>query len=397
MIKFFPVFILFLVSCNEVQIQMQSEPETTVPDTTSKEKVKKVNRIYYDFDFDSVQTLLTDSPSGQHNQILINYEFYSHLGIEMNIKKEPSSKEIILKEANGQILPLHFSNEQFLSGIFGNKIVYVFDQEYTDSIPISWWTCKNCKVDSIPYFGSNELGDVFPSKEINTSFVDADYSFSLGKRKFRFISFVSYPNEFAVSFCGRFSGGVMGYALFEETETASKLMDLNYNVGMFGNYNQPKGPELRIAFDQLILIYECTNGGAGGPYSSINQIWQLVGNEFIKLTEEDFLTLNNTGIGEWETSYQFFRDSVTKDIGIKLITAGYFIGNGNGLIGDYIDYFYDAPKDFLFAVRDCDITKRPFEFVLERTRILKNGRTIKNEKFKSEKLDGKWVTEYVSE
>lgn len=394
MIRFLPIIVLFLFSCSEVQIQPQPAPETTIPDTTVKKTVKKVNRIYFDFDFDPVHTLLTDYPSGKHNQILINYEFYSHLGIEMNIKNEPVSKEIILKKANGQILPLHFSNEQFLSGIFGNKIDYAFDQEYSDSIPISWWTCKNCIPDSIPYFSFTDWGDVFPGKEINTSFVDADYSFSFGKRKLRFISFVSYPNEFAVSFCGRFSGGVMGYALFEETETESKLLDLNYKVGMFGNYNQPKGPELRIAYDQLILIYQCTNGGAGGPYSSISQIWQLVGNEFIKLTEEKFLTLNNTGIGEWETSYQFCRDSVTKDVGIKLITAGYFVGYGNGEIGDYIDYFYDAPKEFMLAVKDCDITKRPFEFVLERTRILKNGRTIKTQKFNSMKLKGEWVTEY---
>lgn len=393
MIRLLPLFILLFVSCSVGEIQ--NEPETTVPDTTLNETEEKtprskVVRKYFDFEYSD--TVIKKFPGEKGSRINVNGYFSSNMGMELGPKNRPSSINININKSPKKYLPNNFGNKLFIKTYFGDNINYLYNMELSDSIPGVWWHCDSCDSITLPYLGENDLGRTFPGIEINTSFINGDYQFLLGRRNYRFISFVSYPDEFSIMFCGRFSGGVMGYALFEINENSSFLISMNYSVGMYGTYNKPKEPEMRIAFGNLFFIYEVTNGGAGGPYTSVNDVFQFDGGKVSKIDSESFLELFNTQIGEWKTQYQFFQDSVSKKVGIKFITTGNFIGDGS-ITEDYCGYIYNgAPDEFMTKMRKSEKELSQFTFDYERSFLNRNGKYSKEESIKFKKLEGEWKT-----
>lgn len=394
MIKLLPVFVLFLLSCNEVHIQTRMEPETTISDMEASDTTTIINRIYFDFTYED--TVIKEFPGEKPNQIRIDYQF-KNKGIEYYSREEAEFKNCRLKDQVGLELPKDFKRYELLPKLFSNRLTYLVNDDETDSILVSWWKCTSCASDSIPYFRYYGYGIEFPDSTGNTSFITGDYRFSLKNKNYRLISFASYPGESALMFLGRFSGGMMGHALFEVREDKCVLIDLNRKVGVYGTYNYPLEPEISIAFDDLFLIYEFTNGGVGGPFTKISDIYYFTGNKLQHLMAEDFLMLYSSRVGEWKTQFQFYRDSIHHKTGIKLITSGWFVGNGYGSEGDYSEYFNpdEIPIEFELAVKSADITRTPFEFVLEREYLYVKDSTYRTKKFHSKKLNGKWITERI--
>lgn len=393
MIRLLPLLILFLYSCSNSE--KEPEPETTVPDTTQNETEEKTPRskvIRKYFDFEYKDTVLTEFPGEKGSRINAKGYFSSNMGMELGPKNRPSSINININKSPKKYLSNNFGYKLFLKTYFGDNIQYLYNMELSDSIPGVWWHCESCDSIILPYLGEIDFGRTFPGREINITFVNGDYQFLLGRRMYRFISFVTYPDEFSLMFCGRFSGGVMGYALFEVNDNTSRLISLDYSVGIYGNYHKPKEPELRIAFGNLFFIYQVTNGGAGGPYTSLNDVFQFDGKNVSKIESQSFLTLFNNGIGDWKTQYQFFQDSITDKVGIKFITTGYFIGNG-GNSEDYYPYiYYGAPEEFMKKMRKSEKELSQFTFVYERCFIKKNEKYSKQERIKFKKLVGEWKT-----
>ncbi len=393
MIKLLPVIIFFFLSCSEVHIQNQTVPETTIPKMEESDTATIINRIYYDFDYED--TIVREFPGEKTDRITVDFRF-SNEGIEYYSKEEAEFKNCRLDDRMDLVLSKDFKRSELLPKLFSNRLTYLMNDDETDSILVSCWYCSTCKSDSVSYFRYYGYGLNFPDT-VNISFITGDYRFSLKNKNYRLISFASYPGETYLFFVGRFSGGLMGYALFEEKEEASVLLDLNRNVGIYGNYHHPFEPEIRIVNDELFLIYDFSNGGAGGPFTKIMDVYYFTENKLRHILAEDFLMLYSTQVGEWDTQFQFYKDSLTNKTGMKLITSGWFVGNGYGKEGDYSDYFNldEIPFEFELAVKSADITRTPFEFVLERKYIYKNGRTYQTDIFKSEKLKGKWVTERI--
>ncbi|MBS1564962.1 MAG: hypothetical protein JST39_11275 [Bacteroidetes bacterium] len=164
------------------------------------------------------------------------------------------------------LLPLEFDAKKALLALFPGRWYDLGDKAYRGQL-VSW-KCRTCKIKT--YHDVNEVeGDVsFPYSEgVATRVINVlDFADSSG-HQYKLMSFNHSAYDSEGLQAGRFTGGLLGMAKFNRTDSGWRLQAFQPAIAAYGAFQQAPEPRLlKIGEDQYALLIEHVNGGAGGPY-----------------------------------------------------------------------------------------------------------------------------------
>jgi hypothetical protein len=177
------------------------------------------------------------------------------------------------------------------------------------NVSLSWWTSSATKKKKFPNWSyawdPYEETDIFPWKESQTEHL-ATYKYTNAKGEECILYSVS-STEFSsgVIHCGRFTGGILGMALFIRENDQWMLKKFNPAVGCYGNYACAFIPnKAKTQQGEEVFYFTGSNGGAGGPY---------IGNHFVVIpTDTSYIeacVIRNSACynrySGWDTELEF--------------------------------------------------------------------------------------------
>lgn len=203
------------------------------------------------------------------------------------------------------------------------------DNEYTDyRMELIWWNCPGCPKKKLSYEYLGDESYDFPFSDNNTTLFTANVVLGEQEYEKRLLVFNTY-RDFFPEFLGRFSGGIMGMAMFAKDSKGWKLTHFSSALGEFGSFSSAFVPGI-IRVGKQNWLFDCTysNGGAGGAYTPVVSFFVNKGKSFERVYSESFGVLSNTSYGEWYTRVEAV-DSMANAYGdIQLVTEGNFFGDG---------------------------------------------------------------------
>ncbi len=364
--------------------------DTTASNYTERDTVVPyAYTSYYEFDKDQFPKFDKDNPATiKPNEFLL--DLYQGQHAPRGNPEVDSIKTLLPVDIN-PISTQYFKPLEVLSLLFRARTTRIFSDS-GDPTEVIYWNCPSCEKQEILYANHGHWGRQFPGDKSNMTMLTAAYHFTASNKTFKLLSFATYTDGFELDFNGRFIGAIMGLALFEETNGVWNLVDFIPAINSFGSFNSYINPLVRVEHDNIFLIYNTYNGGAGGPYGDSDEILWFNENEktFKSVAKRDFLSLYNVRFAEWSSYYAFevSKSSTCPDMIIE--TSGYYIGK----VMDDEDNMYlfdDAPEKFLEACRETDKLEAPFKFTLTRRFSLENNAYVEKEvTLDKSPLIGRW-------
>jgi len=303
---------------------------------------------------DSVSPELVDSLPLEEDSLAHGYQLPEPFAGE-----QPECKTISNPEAKwGMLVSDPFEPILALHALFPGNF-RLEDNEYTDyRMELIWWNCPGCpkKKLSYEYLGDEEYD--FPFSDNNTTLFTAQIV--LGEEQFekRLLVFNTY-RDYYPEFVGRFSGGIMGMALFAKDSKGWKLTHFSSALGEFGSFSSAFVPGI-IRVGKQNWLFDCTysNGGAGGAYTPVVSFFVNKGKSFERVYMESFGVLSNTAYGEWYTRVEAVDSMASAYSDLQLITEGNFFGDGTDSFALNEPYLWAPIPDELKAVFSAKLPEK---------------------------------------
>jgi hypothetical protein len=218
------------------------------------------------------------------------------------------------------LLPVVFDGQQALHKLFPGRFYDLSSIDGYNNKFISW-ECKTCHPVIYPDVNGVEDPVAFPYKDgVATRLINIlDYSDS-GGRQYKLLSFNHsvYADDGIQT--GRFSGGLLGVAKFNRTDSGWRLQAFQPAISAYGAFEQAPSPKLLMIGDnQFALMVEHANGGGGGPFTQDDYLIAGAGGSYHQI-------LSAYGVGRtqseeeqctWTSTYtvspvgkKYFRDIV---------------------------------------------------------------------------------------
>jgi hypothetical protein len=262
--------------------------------------------------------------------------------------EEPEYKAISNPDLkSGMIVPDPFEPILALHAILPGNFK-LEDNEYTDSrMELIWWNCPNCPKKKITYEYIGDDAYDFPFDDINTTLFTASFDLGEKENEKRLLVFNTY-HDFYPEFVGRFSGGIMGLAMFTRDAKGWKLTNFSSALGEFGSFSSAFVPGI-VRVGKHNWLFDCTysNGGAGGAYTPVVSFYINKGKSFERVYMDNFGMLNNTSHGEWYSRIEAVDSMVKGYSDLHLITEGCFLGDGTDSFGVNEAYLWAPIPDEL--------------------------------------------------
>lgn len=212
----------------------------------------------------------------------------------------------------------------------GNFAAFPRWEDSSDMLCITAWMCTNCKTSTLPDW---EDTISFPFDANITELVDTLH-FTNAKGKNILLIFATHDaiNCECIS-CGRFTGAVLGVALFTERNKLWELSAFNYELGCFGAFQQlPKIRTLKPGNDNYEFYFLNANGAAGGVYYSELFIFGLLNGTFKKVLNIPAVRRTNTGLSNWDMSLKSIGPAKAQKITpIEMTLKGTFLKDTSDL------------------------------------------------------------------
>lgn len=166
------------------------------------------------------------------------------------------------------LLPGIFDGQRALAMLFPGKFYDLSSSAGFKNKFLSW-ECKTCTPVVYPDVNGVEDPVGFPYKEgVATRLINVlDYS-DTGGRQYKLVSFNHSVYDEDGQQTGRFSGGLLGLAKFNLTDSGWRLQAFQPAISAYGAFAQAPAPKLLLIGDnQFALMLEHVNGGGGGPFT----------------------------------------------------------------------------------------------------------------------------------
>lgn len=263
-----------------------------------------------------------------------------------------------------------FRADSVLHQLFPGNYQRMATLDEKDSLDVIWWLCRDCELTPYVYAFWTDPDEhyYFPDSAWNTTLLLQEKHVTIGRDAYVALSFF-HTQETVPEFCGRFSGAPTGMALFVHQGSTYTLTNFAAVLNSYGSFGRPIYPEILRAGDDTFIVDMTTyNGGAGGAYTEVKEVYIPSGRGFNRVLRETFLSCVNTHEGEWRTSVHLSDTlAATGYSDLQLITTGDFYGSG--FYGDTLDdwLFADAPDAFKSKAYQAIEDSTCFSFELFRT------------------------------
>lgn len=224
-----------------------------------------------------------------------------------------------------------FNIDMAMKGLYPGNYYKVFGD--LGEVRVSLWKSTSHKTVPLFYYWDmpDSNGTPFPDTSkgigVDTRLLDtAMFKSSDGKMHVLLSTSSTQAEIFDMILTGRFAGGVLGLAMFDQTEDGWKLRCFDPAVGIYGSFSAcPPPQKLMLGKDNFGCIVNNSNGGAGGPYTNEMTVVAIVEGKFKKVFSSDFNFLFNVSGGGWGTKI-FSGDPAPKEgfSDILLVTTGEF-------------------------------------------------------------------------
>ncbi len=178
----------------------------------------------------------------------------------------------------------------------GNFATFPRLEDSADLLNITAWTCNNCKTYTLQDW---ENPITFPFDANITELADTIH-FSNAHGNHILLTFATHDAlNCTCIFCSRFTGVVLGVALFTEHHNVWELRAFNYGLGCYGAFQ--KLPAIQMAeLDNCEFYLLNSNGAAGGVYYSALYMFALANGTFKKVLNIPAVRRYNTGLSNWD-------------------------------------------------------------------------------------------------
>jgi len=195
------------------------------------------------------------------------------------------------------LLPDPFDAQAALSRLFPGKFYDLSTREYTNRF-INW-ECKGCKKVVYPDINDVEESAPWPYQDgVATRLLKVlDFADATGKQ-YKLVSFNHSVYDADGATTGRFTGGLLGMAKFNRTDSGWRLQAFQPAIGAYGAFASCPAPKpVEIGEDQYAFLIEHFNGGAGGPFNQHDFLIAGVGGAYRQI-----LAAYNMGLTKGEDS-----------------------------------------------------------------------------------------------
>ncbi|HBS86881.1 MAG: hypothetical protein A2W91_12685 [Bacteroidetes bacterium GWF2_38_335] len=257
-------------------------------------------------------------------------------------------------------VPIDACGDSLLHVLFPGK----FHKEISfsdDTISMIYWLCHECKPVLSVYDYMPDFSEYVPDSAWNTTVELFDTLIISETGHFRFFFFYQTTEMFP-EFCGRFRGANIGAALFKEENGRWKLKNFNPVLGSFGSFGRPPAPQIIKTGNNFIFFLTYANGGAGGVYTGITNVFLVKNDTFFNIHKEDFVSLFNTEYGEWFTNI-----TSEKENEISFVTTGIFNGGFTDSENETEFILQFAPEELKEKLQSARKEGTKLNFTLKRT------------------------------
>ena len=238
----------------------------------------------------------------------------------LNVKKWHQKKQFQGKFSIDSVMQLIFGNNylQLACDDFGNAST-------TEILNVALWKAKNANEKRFTnYWVEGYVAFPDTTNEMNETRVNGDTLISLSNKNYAIVSTSTIANKFPDFMrVGRFSAAFLGIALLEQKGDTWELQFYNPAIGYYGSFSTAPKPQIHlIGQDNLAVVVEYANGGAGGPFYR---------DLFIHLLTKDApLVFSETCVGryydgkcEWQTQVSFDNNKQERYSDLVLISNGH--------------------------------------------------------------------------
>lgn len=199
-------------------------------------------------------------------------------------------------------LPSDADSKMILTALFPGRVYHErhpFDKSRT--LELVRWSSNTQATLRSEYVYYPEASDTLPFTDGTTSLTLMDSIITDTSGRWRFFFFFHSP-EITPTFCGRYSGSPTGVAVFRENDQEWRLVTKELVLGSFGSFSTPVLPQIeRVNDGHFLFSFKYTNGGPGGVYTGINQIFSFYDDEVMEVLREDWISMSNVDYGSMST------------------------------------------------------------------------------------------------